>query len=101
MSAVRSEIGCNYIFWDTLIFTELIYGSMEAALFCATADSALHFFCVFLRSQKMERHIRLVADDPTVVTRRTGRNVEQRAGWTLVCRVTINRKRGATGQNQA
>src|SRR5262249_48023805 len=59
------------------------------------------FFCVFLRSQKVERLIRLVADDPTVVTRRTGRNVEEGAGWTLVCRVTINRKRGAAGQNQA
>src|SRR5215472_10873301 len=67
---------------------------------CANSALSPSFFGVFLRAQKVERHIRLIADDPTVVTRRTGRNIEQGADWTLVCRVTINRKRGTAGQNQ-
>jgi hypothetical protein len=53
-----------------------------------------------LGSQKVERHIRFVTDNPTVMAGRAWGNIEEGASWTYVLGPAVDGSSGATGQDQ-
>jgi hypothetical protein len=56
---------------------------------------------VFVRTEKVERDIRSVAYDPTVVTGRAGRDVEKRAGAQFVDGAVLHGSSSAAGDDQS
>jgi hypothetical protein len=49
----------------------------------------------------MERHVRVIADDPAIVTRRPGWNVKEGTGTEFVNRAVFHRSGGTAGKHQA
>ena len=52
-------------------------------------------------THKMERHVRVIADDPAMVTRRPGWNVKEGTGTEFVNRAVFHRSGGTAGKHQA
>src|ERR1700722_8016516 len=55
---------------------------------------------VVVGSEKMERDVRSVTQDPTIVTGRPGWNVKERPGAEFVDRTVVHRRCSTTGKHQ-
>src|SRR5271170_2287401 len=62
--------------------------------------SRLLFVGVAVRPEKMQRDIWFIAQHPTVVTGRSGWNVEEHAGAEYVNSAVLHRGRGRAGEHQ-